>query len=298
MKNRKIYIIPLTVFTIGIILGSLFDLQVSSALYSSKDVFGLAMASFGHWVGYSFLALMAGFIFRSGLKEKVTWQKICEIALGVVGYFASTWLAGKEVSSVNGYNTPELKWLWVIVCGVLFAAIFFFGNIYGKKNENKAIILALFILVVFMMIELIPVSQILKSLVRRPRYRVVANDAYGYQASFTNWWETFKGFDDLLAANPTADHFSEHFRSFPSGHAGVAGIMMFGLPYLTLIEEKLKGKEFLLFIIGFIFTLLMCLSRIIVGAHYLSDVSFGGLFMTIFCIIANEINLRFVLKNV
>ena len=60
-------------------------------------------------------------------------------------------------------------------------------------------------------------------------------------------------------------------------------------------SSQLKGKETLTFIIGMVFTVLMAFSRMSVGAHYLTDVSFGALFMIVLCIVANEINLKFFL---
>ena len=44
---------------------------------------------------------------------------------------------------------------------------------------------------------------------------------------------------------------------------------------LPVICQKLKGKENLLFFIGVIFTLTVAFSRIIVGAHFLTDVTIG-----------------------
>ena len=62
--------------------------------------------------------------------------------------------------------------------------------------------------------------------------------------------------------------------SFPSGHTGNAACALL-LGVLPVICQKLKGKENLLFFIGVIFTLIVAFSRIIVGAHFLTDVTIG-----------------------
>lgn len=296
MKNRKLYIIAIVPFVLGIIFGSIFDLQINTALYAPNNAFGLAFAAFGPWFGYAYLVLMGGYIHRFAIKEKTLWVKIAYFVTAAVGYGVSTYLSAGKVTSINAFNCGSWLWLWIIIVAILFFGLFYLGDRYGKKNDDKAVLYASLILVGFMLIELIPIAQILKSTMRRPRYRVLAADLYE-GAVFKNWWEPFTGYSAIKEAYPTAPSLSEQFKSFPSGHASVAAVLIFGLPYFAMIEPKLKGKETLLFCIGVGFTLLMMLSRMTMGAHYLSDVSFGALAMTLCCIAGNEINLKYILKE-
>ena len=154
------------------------------------------------------------------------------------------------------------------------------------------------ILAGFMLIELVPIAQVLKNVMRRPRYRIIAEQTFNdSRIYFFNWWQRFKDYNAVKSVHGTAASFSEQFKSFPSGHASVAALLIFGLPYLSLIEPKLKGKENLLFGIGLGFTILMAFSRMTVGAHYLSDVSFGAFLMITCCIAANEIILKYFIKD-
>ena len=73
----------------------------------------------------------------------------------------------------------------------------------------------------------------------------------------------------------------EEFKSFPSGHSGTAAIMMMFLPYMSMFFPKLKGKETMMFYIGFAWTLLMMFSRMLVGAHYLTDTCTGSLIVMV-----------------
>ena len=68
--------------------------------------------------------------------------------------------------------------------------------------------------------------------------------------------------------------------------------MMMFLSYASMFFKQLKGKETLLFYIGFAWTLLMGFSRMLVGAHYLSDVCMGALIVTVVYYITNEIALK------
>ena len=52
---------------------------------------------------------------------------------------------------------------------------------------------------------------------------------------------------------------------------------MYILPSLSWIFPKLKDKQILLILVGFVFGVAIMLTRIILGAHYLSDVSAGAI---------------------
>jgi membrane-associated phospholipid phosphatase len=70
------------------------------------------------------------------------------------------------------------------------------------------------------------------------------------------------------------DH--DEFKSFPSGHTASAAYI------LTLITLKnvipaLRGQEKILTIAGFVWIILTAIARIVSGAHFLTDVTFGFL---------------------
>ena len=90
-------------------------------------------------------------------------------------------------------------------------------------------------------------------------------------ASFQPWWIIGSDMKNHLMALGVA---AEEFKSFPSGHTGNAACAIL-LVILPLVCQKLKGKENILFFIGIIFTLIVAFSRIIMGAHFLTDVTIG-----------------------
>lgn len=298
MKNRKLYYIALLPWVIGVIVGSFFDYQINEAVFSKNNGFGIFFSAFAPILGYSVLAILCGYFHRFAIKEKVIWVKICYFLLSLGGMIALTIISAGHVTSVNAYDCPDWKWLWIIIEGIIFSGIFVIGDYYGKQNDDKKILYAALIFTGFVLLELVPIAQITKNLVRRPRFRICIPNDYGVQVSFANWWEPRNAeYEALASSGFTIANLSEHFKSFPSGHTGIAGILIFGLPYLQFIIPKLKGKENLLFAIGMAFTALMAFTRMLVGAHYLTDISFGAIFMVVCSIIANEINLNFFLKE-
>lgn len=66
------------------------------------------------------------------------------------------------------------------------------------------------------------------------------------------------------------------FNSFPSGHSANA-MRAIWLSLLAVACPKLEGKGALLFVIGFCHGLLVMFSRVVMGAHFTTDVVMGGL---------------------
>ena len=132
------------------------------------------------------------------------------------------------------------------------------------KNTDRQTIIKLasvFIIVIFANIIII---NIIKIPWGRARYRLVAvND----QAYFMPWYQPGTTLKDTLVAQGV---LKEEFKSFPSGHTANASCMLL-ISLLPALSPKLANKKNILFITGFIWTLLVALSRIIMGAHYLTD---------------------------
>ena len=102
----------------------------------------------------------------------------------------------------------------------------------------------------------------------RPRMRLVAVDE---RACFLPWWQPGTDLRDTLVAAGVA---AEEFKSFPSGHTANASALML-LCLLPRLSSKLEGKQTALFLTGFVWAVLVALSRIIMGAHYLTDTMAG-----------------------
>lgn len=89
-------------------------------------------------------------------------------------------------------------------------------------------------------------------------------------------------FRDLLKAG-SYDAFTAWYipngangnRSFPSGHTGGAA-MSYLMMYLPLVSEKWQKRKALCFIFPFFYTSVVAFTRLVMGAHYLSDVTVGG----------------------
>ena len=296
MKNRLHFYITGGILLIGLVLGSFFDLQINQALFDRYNGFGLTISSFGMIPGYGALAFLGGALFSIAFYNKNTfnkWLRLLLMALGIIAAGAMVYFLGTDLFGVNGFDKKNIYWLGFVIMGLVVCGLFVFGFLLGKKNENKYMWIAILIIFLAMLIALVPGVTLLKKIMNRPRYRIAVAEGY---VSFHNWWEPFKDRDVLINAYPNI-LTKEEFKSYPSGHAGATMMSVIFLSYIPLLNKKWMKYQTLLFYIGFVWTLLVMFARLIVGAHYLSDVCTGALIILIFYYISNEIIMRKLFKE-
>ena len=91
------------------------------------------------------------------------------------------------------------------------------------------------------------------------------------EAGFMHWWlPGYEGKEALLAAGIEG----EEFKSFPSGHAANGAVAMLLTAFVAL-RDSLRPRADLFLMLGFAWALLVALSRVIAGAHFLTDVTMG-----------------------
>ena len=295
MKKRFHFYILGGVLLIGLILGSFFDLQINAALFNKTNVFGLIVSSFGMIPGYGCLSLLGGALFYITLKSTdfQKWLKAILFVMSAAMFGISIYFLGKDVFSVNGFENKKLYWLGFVIMGVIMCGVFYLGTLLGKKNENPKMWIIILVLAAAIFMALVPGVTLFKSIMHRPRYRVAIYEGY---SSFHNWWEPCKDYKDVINAYPSV-LTKEEFKSFPSGHAGASMVGLISLSYLSLFNKNWMKHQTLLFYIAFAWGLVVMFARMLVGAHFLSDVCVGALLTVVFFYIANEIVVRKLLPE-
>ena len=294
MKKRYHLFIIIGILLVCFVIGSFFDLQIDKALFSENNPFGLIMASFGVYPCYAGLAFIGGGLLVTTInrKEFPLIGKIISIALSAAAYAMSIYLCGKELPSVNGYNVPHLAWLSYLICAVVFGAVYVAAFFVCKKGDPKYLWNILIVMTVIFVIALLPAGFLIKLVIHRPRYRYAVRFE---ETNYYNWWEMFPQYKEFIGKQVYGTDIiltKEEFKSFPSGHSGTGMIMAMFLPFASFFFPKLKGKETLLFYIGAAWGFLMMFSRMLVGAHYLTDTCMGSLIVMIVFYVTNEVALR------
>ena len=292
MKKRFHLLIVIAVLLIGFIVGSFLDLKIDQALFDKNNGFGLFMASFGVYPCYAGLAFIGGGLLSTTIKRKELpiWIKIGCYFLSGLAYVMSIYLCGKEWPSVNGYNTPEMAPLSYAICAVLFGGVYVLSFFVCKKGDIKLMWRVLLIMAAIFTVSLLPAGFIIKLIIHRPRYRYAVRCGV---VDFKNWWERFSEYKNFIGTE--VEGFTivkEEFKSFPSGHSGTGMIMAMFLPLAPIFFPKLKGKEIILFYIGVAWGLVMMFSRLLVGAHYLTDTCMGSLIVMVVYYVVNEFAVR------
>ncbi|MCR5208007.1 MAG: phosphatase PAP2 family protein [Eubacterium sp.] len=175
--------------------------------------------------------------------------------------------------------------------GVLFAVL----GILAVNNFSDASIRALLkfavATIVFAAVSTIAINLGFKDIFGRLRFRAMNvkpdDPAIGF-ATFSRWYE-LKGHsvsDELMMS--VFGHTDAN-KSFPSGHTGAAGISYALIMLNSTLCPKKRSVRALFWFIPVVFTGLVAVSRIVVGAHFMSDVLMGGTFSFVLMMLSREI---------
>ncbi len=278
MTKKTILGMPVSVFymvcfvlVVGIIIGSIYDYQISVAL-SNINAIGDFHQHYGNIISH-LLYPVAGMCLFKGLRKK--GSRFNTLAWGVLG-FSLYWTvysfldtSGKYLRAVYGYTPGEpgsflplaLSFLtWVaLACLTAYLAYLFLDD------ENADLLLAVgsVILVAGIFSEFI--NSWLKIVGCRPRYKylITLDDP---ASEYRNWWDMIPYLKD-----------ESSFRSWPSGHMTKATIML----ALPMLADVIKGKKGhlnnLFFAFAVVWVVVYCYNRIHMNAHFLTDVCFGVL---------------------
>lgn len=147
-----------------------------------------------------------------------------------------------------------------ILFGVGLGAALLYAFCYINIPHNKkSLLLALAVIGVVVMAVQLTAVEGMKYLWGRVRFRDLA--AAGDYSAFTPWYH-------INGINGS--------KSFPSGHAAGAG-MIFLAMLLPCASQKRSRYAVMYFAVPFAYTAAVAYTRLVMGAHYLSDVTAGAL---------------------
>lgn len=329
LKNKTIIAIVLfvAIFAALIAIASVFDFQVSQILtknalksgeYISNDLYGVVGEAVGTSPIYIVLAVCTAILcwFFARMYDQKWWGVTLAVVFAVAGavawwfYLKDTFKyvlehAAAQVGSTAGAVVYEFRHdgavmaiEWLIALTIQALNILAFKNL---KTETLKKLIWWVIAVVSAVVVANILIMIIKDPVGRMRYRAINSDVgqllidTNVVQGYTPWYisngqptdDIIKMFTDVY---PGA---SDAFKSFPSGHTCAAG-MSYALIMLPDVidfksEKSKKGVKIACWIIPIAITMLVAISRIVVGAHYMSDVTFGGTLAFVCMIIAREI---------
>lgn len=287
-KMRLPLLIALGVALIGVLFGSFFDLQISQAIAKPDNGFALFISAIMPTVGFATVAAMGGGFIALIVKGK--YHIALKVLFGVLAaacFGVSIFYPGGEYFGINGFYNEKIKWLGYVIVIIPEAAAAFGGYVLFKDCKNENIWIVLCAVIAMLLLALLATVPTIKDSMHRPRFRYILKSDVSY---FRNWWEPFKEY------NPATNLPHDDFKSFPSGHTAETSIVLAGVVFLPLVNDKYENQQLTLFIAGCCFILLVALARIMAAAHFLSDVSWGATILIGWLTITNEIiaHIKFV----
>lgn len=254
---RALLIILAVLWILGVIAASVWDMDITRAVMNERSLYGRALEVAGEPPAILFtsfnLALMAAYFF------KCTKLSRRDIVLGVLSLVGCVGTAAFTTVKIAKYvcSVPlhPLITLYAVLAALAIAIAFIMLTLFmSERTLIKYFDIALHCVIAA--VATFAIIWALKLVWGRVRPRQLFGDAV-----FTSWY--------------LPQGFTGYF-SFPSGHTANATVVFSGAYYLRFLPKKHAGlKPLILAVLG-IWTALVAFSRVVVGAHFLSDVLFGA----------------------
>jgi len=262
LNTKKINIIIYLTFAVFIILAIVFafyDLQISEQIVNQNSGWASFLEKFGMIPGM--LVIFSGiYIYYSTIKKNSDAWSYVQM---VVFFLASTGLILYLFDIISSNSISEnfvINHLITFLIIAFSVSIIIFIILQIRQPVQNTIAIKYARIVVGMaLFGYVICIQLVKLFWGRVRFREL--DAAFSQ--FTPWYlpQGITGYD-----------------SFPSGHAAMGWIL---LALLILFINKKPWLKYLVFALIFLYAVVLSLSRVIIGAHYASDVLFGSFFIII-----------------
>ncbi len=299
-KHTLVSCILFVVIFSGLLITATFtDLQVSRILtkgtlmpgkFLADGLFGVVFECIGCTAPYLVGAFSLEVLFIYAVRFMKKPGGIILAAVLLIASFAAFYAVSLDVLTYNlrhygleekhpAFMKVELVFLALLITALTTFAVNNFSDETVKKFPRFAFAVALAVAFSSILVT------ILKEPFGRPRYRAMN---YSGDFSYYTRWYVINGQPDKEWMKATFSS-TDACKSFPSGHTQNAAMIFCIIMFKELLCITSRKKTALLWIISIVWTGLVAVSRIMVGAHFFSDVLIGGTIGFVSVIIAREI---------
>lgn len=269
---RKTYKYTLLVISVLLVIFAFTDLQISNAIYNSNSSFGMIFEAIGEFPAAVIATFCTVSLMLTRNKEKSVKYNLRTGGYIILLLLFALMAAMLPVKYFNGPTVliPIIATLYIVISYIIAKK---YSSTNREELRNAAIVGVLTFVFVVITFNLVKMGW------GRERYRHMI--ATGSFEGFSLWFTPQK---------LTTDN---EFMSFPSGHSANAAIMIWITLIPTFITSLREKKNWF---IGFslLWILVVPISRIMVGAHFASDVTMG---VTITLIIFAILESRYIKKE-
>lgn len=263
------------ILALCLLTGTFFDYQISSTLFNSFSLFGRFVEAAGE-LPFELTASVAGIMLVRAARPDSKASKW----LAVLGILVNVGLAGYEIIGSLRVGGKLIAAQLVLTFALVIVANVIAYRLTRDTEPDELTRWALMVLAVWVAQATI-LNVIVKPLWSRPRMRVIEVTP---GLDFQPWW---------VIGNPdkwsyiAAGVIKDGFKSFASGHTAHAaiGLMLAGLPAAAFTEKPSRRR--VVFWAAAVVAALVAFGRIVIGAHFLTDVSCGfALVLALECLAA------------
>ena len=253
-----VYACVLVLIAALLAVGGVFDLDIANVVYQPENIIAQILQCVGYlppflFVGSTFAVL---FFLVKQEDEKRTLKKVASGALVAVTYFVFGWMMSGEILTV--------AWQRALVGlgGALVLSPLTLLFYRGRKEEDlkRFEIFLIFASIVCVISSLVTIN-VVKFLWGRIRYREMIADGDVFFENFMPWYR------------PAGFSLHGH-HSFPSGHTCSATNLLALCALGEVFPQKERNSGLVAFVVGMCI-FVMAYSRLVLGAHFLSDVTAG-----------------------
>jgi len=252
LKHRTNLIIVLYAALLGI--AGIYDLQISKLLFNEHSGWAKVIEDYGELPGIITL-LIAIFIYQKKKKHSSNARTILYSTILLYSAFMLfTYMGSLLLKPIGGSPTHRIIFGLVLT----FLSVLLVKRLYVSFSEEVfnfskvALLMGVFGYVLFV--------QPLKLFWGRVRFR----DLDAFYNNFTNWY-----IPNGITGN----------ESFPSGHTAMGFVL---ISYFVLLRNKNLFARYSVHLFILLWAIAVAASRVVIGAHYFSDVIVGSMGM-VFC---------------
>lgn len=278
-KNKNIILPTLLVYAIvSMIIGSFYDLDINKLVYMRGSLFPNFFKFTGEMPMIILISTAAFTYIKYGYKTK---NKILLAIMAIIGL---GFPIGSSFTTVGYFGTTNIIASFLVAIFYFMTILFIVANIKVKeKYKDKVMDYCIFVIVSIIAIFL--TFTLMKPVWGRLRFFPMhQNNDY---SGFTNWW--------VITNNSGPDIY----KSFPSGHTGSAAttLVMIFIPVVFANIHSIQKYKKYFYIFPVVWTILVQVSRLLDGAHYLTDVSASIIISVVILSITKKLFLDKHLKN-
>lgn len=259
-----------------LVVGTFFDLQISTALFDSSSAFGIFFAAYGEMPAG--LALVVAGVLLIKFRNRASVGKAIGQIIGAALLLALGAMILTFMPTLYLNTSPAI----LAAIGLAIGGLTTWGVLRLSSAADRRVAIRVAVVLLVVVIAEMILINLIKIGWQRPRMRLLEENS---SVLFSPWYSPGNPAKAELMAQGIS---SEEFKSFPSGHVGNATTMIL-LTVLIPLRMSLARFAPLFFWFGALWAGLVALSRVIVGAHFVSDTVIGATVTLVVILLAYRI---------